>query len=99
VSGRIDDLEVRYRWVSAAPIALFGLAFAFGLVVYLVAPLNPAALGALNAGLLLLIASPAARMAVALAERIRRADWTFVIMTVVIALELVVVLWRASVRS
>jgi uncharacterized membrane protein len=61
--------------------------------------LNPVALGALNAGLLLLIASPAARMAVALAERIRRADWTFVIMTVVIALELVVVLWRASVRS
>jgi hypothetical protein len=97
--SRSEDLELRYRGLTAAPVVLFGLALAVGLVLYLFSPSSRLAAAALNAGLVLLIASPAARMAVAVAERIRRGDWTFVIMTVVIALELLVVMWRAGARG
>jgi hypothetical protein len=96
VTGGSEDLEVRFRWVTAAPVVLFGAALAAGLVLYLISPSSRIAMAALNAGLVLLIVSPAARMAVAIAERIRRADWTFVTMTALIALELLVVLWRAA---
>jgi hypothetical protein len=99
VSPRRHDLEIRLRWISIAIVMLFSSSFAMGLVWYVIEPGGRGAVAALHAGLLLLIASPAARMAVATAERIRRRDWAFAGMMLVIALELVVVLWRASLKS
>ena len=93
-----DDLETTFRWVSIAIVLTFSAAFAVGLAIYFVAPGSGAALMALNVGLLLLIASPVARMSIATAERIRRRDWGFVLMVAAIALELVVVLWRATMK-
>ena len=99
MTPRRNDLEVRYRWISIVVVGLFSSAFALGLVLYVMEPAGRAAATAVHAGLLLLIASPAVRMAVAGAERIRRRDWALAAMLLVIALELVVVLWRASLKN
>ena len=53
----------------------------------------------LHTGLVLLMTSPAVRILIAVAERIRRQDWPFVLMTVVVVLELAIVLWRAATKT
>jgi hypothetical protein len=99
VSGAPEDLEVRYRWMSIGSVILFGVAFAFGLILYVLDRGSAASLLWLQAGLLLLMASPAVRMLVAGAERVRRRDWTFLALTAAVIGELGVVLWRAATRS
>ena len=84
------------RWLAAAPVALFAAAFALGLLCYLLAPASAASAAILNAGILILIASPAVRIAVAAVDCIRRRDWSFVVMSAVICAELVYVLLRAA---
>ena len=93
---RSRSLEKRYRWLSVAVVGLFALAFSVGLGLYLIEPGSEGATIALHAGLVLLMASPAVRMAVATAERLRRRDTAFVVMTVVVVVELAIVFWRAS---
>jgi hypothetical protein len=94
-----EDLEVRYRWLSIVVVVLFSASFTVGLVLYLVQPESPVSLLALHTGLVALLASPGVRMAVAAAERIRRRDWVFVVMMLVIAAEIAFVLWRAATKS
>ena len=99
MTARAADLEVRFRWLSVAVLVLYGVAFAVGLLLYALEPASQASLVLLHAGLLLLMASPAVRILVAIAERTRRQDWRFLAMTVVVLAELGVVLWRAATRS
>ena len=94
-----DDLEVRLNWISVVLVALFGLAFVAGLILHIQRPGSPQAALALQSGLVLLMLSPATRLLIALIERIRNRDWTFVAMTVIVAAELAVVMWRASARG
>jgi hypothetical protein len=98
VSPRAGDLEIRYRWVSATVVVLFGGAFAVGLILYFLDKNSAAALRTLEIGLLLLMFSPAVRIIVATAERLRRRDWAFLAMTAVVVMELGIVLWRAANR-
>jgi hypothetical protein len=95
VTEPAESLEARFRPLSVAAVLVFSLSLAVGLALYLVFPGHRVALLALHTGLLVLIASPGIRIAVAAAERIRRRDWPFVLMTLVIVAELLVVLWRA----
>lgn len=90
------DLEVRYRAVPAGVVALFGIAFAVGLVLYLLDPGSAAAAVVLTGGLILLMAAPAVRLLLVFAERMRRRDWLFVVMTAVVLLELAIVFGRAA---
>jgi hypothetical protein len=99
VKRRSADLEVRLRWISIGVVILFGAALALGLVLYLLAPDSAVAVVALHAGLILLMLSPAVRMLVATAERLRRRDWAFLVMTAIVAAELGIVVWRATARS
>jgi Kef-type K+ transport system membrane component KefB len=96
VTKRPRSFEHRYRWMSVAMVGLFALAFAIGLGLHLTNPGSESARFALHAGLILLMVSPAVRMSVATAERLRKRDFAFVVMTVVVLLELAIVLWRAS---
>jgi uncharacterized membrane protein len=93
------DLESRYRWLSIAAVVLFSGSLTLGLVLYVARPGSAAALIALHTGLLLLMASPGIRMTIAAAERIRRRDWAFVLMTLVVLAELAVVMWRAAAKA
>lgn len=92
------DLETRFRWVTAALIALFSVALGGGLALHMWEPGGPLSVAVLEAGLVLLMASPAVRLLIALAERLRRRDWLFVLMTMIIVVELAVVMWRAAQR-
>lgn len=96
MNGADDDLETAFHRVSVALVVLFSAAFSVGLTIYFIWPGSGAARVVLDAGLLLLIASPVARMSMATIARVRRRDWHFVLMVVVIALELALVLRRAA---
>ena len=84
------DIEARFSWLSIVLVALFGAAFAAGLALQVTRPGSGEAAVALNAGLILLMLSPAVRLLLALGERIRRQDWTFVLMTLIVAVELAI---------
>lgn len=91
-----EDLEARFRPLAVAAVLVLSAALTVGLLLYLLFPANRIALLALHTGLLILIASPGIRISIAAAERIRRRDWPFVWMTLVVVAELMVVLWRAA---
>ena len=93
---RERDIEERFGGVMTVMIVLFAAALGAGLLLHVIMPRSGPAGILLEAGLVLLMASPAVRLLLALAERIRRADWTFVVLTAVIALELAIVMWRAA---
>jgi len=98
VSARAN-LEVRFRWVSVTSVALFAIALVAGMVLHIVSPGSPVSVGVLRAGLVALMAAPGVRIAIAVAERVRRRDWSFVLMTMVVVIELAIVLWRASSKA
>ncbi|MEX1127348.1 MAG: DUF1634 domain-containing protein [Vicinamibacterales bacterium] len=92
------DLDERFLWVSRANVMLFGAAMVAGLVLHLASPYGVLSVRLLQAGLVLLMAAPALRILTAVAERIRRRDWVFVLMTAIVVVELGIVLWRAATR-
>ena len=96
MTRRPRSFEHRYRWMSVAMVGLFAMAFAIGLGLHLTDPGGDGAMFALQAGLILLMVSPAVRMGVATAERLRKRDFAFAVMTLVVLLELAIVFWRAS---
>ena len=96
--SRPADLDERLLWVSRTNVVLFGAAMVAGLVLHLALPYGVLSVRLLQAGLVLLMAAPALRILTAVAERIRRRDWVFVLMTAIVAIELGVVLWRAASR-
>jgi hypothetical protein len=90
------DLEVRFGWVGIASVVAFGALLAAGIVLHVADPGGAASRGMLEAGLVTLMFAPAVRLSLAVAERVRRRDWTFVLMTAVVVLELAIVMWRAA---
>ena len=96
MTKRPRSFEHRYRWMSVAMVGLFAMAFAIGLGLHLTDPGGHGAMFALQAGLILLMVSPAVRMGVATAERLRKRDFAFAVMTLVVLLELAIVFWRSS---
>ena len=95
MTRRPRSFEHRYRWLSVAMVGLFALTFAIGLGLHLTDPGGEGATFALQAGLILLMVSPAVRLSVATAERLRKRDFAFAVMTLVVLLELAIVLWRS----
>ena len=93
------DLEVRLRWLTLTVVVSFGVALLAGMVLHLASPGSALSVRFLQTGLVLLMTAPAVRILIAVAERIRRQDWPFVLMTLVVILELAFVLWRAAAAS
>ena len=93
------DLEVRLRWLTLTVVVSFGVALLAGMVLHLASPGSALSVRFLQTGLVLLMTAPAVRVLIAVAERIRRQDWPFVLMTLVVILELAFVLWRAAAAS
>jgi hypothetical protein len=92
------ELEARYSWVGLAGLALSALCLGIGLVLYLIQHQAPLAGVLLHAGLLILMATPALRVVITTADRLRRRDMTFVMVTVTVLLELVLAGWLATRR-
>jgi hypothetical protein len=93
---RTPDLEARLGWLSVAVVVLFGALLAAGLLLYVIDPASALSGRMLEAGLVTLMVAPAVRLTVAVIERVRRADWAFVAMTLVVVVELAIVMWRAA---
>lgn len=93
------SLEVRFRWLSVMIVVGFGAALLAGTILHVIAPGSRASVGFLHTGIVMLMTAPALRIVIAVAERIRRRDWTFVLMTVIVVIELSIVLWRAAEKS
>jgi uncharacterized membrane protein len=93
------NLEVRFRWLSVLIVVAFGTALMAGLVLHVAVPGSPASVLFLQTGIVMLMTAPALRIVIAVAERIRQQDWTFVMMTVLVVAELAFVLWRASLKA
>ena len=93
------SLEVRFRWLSIAAVALFGVALTVGMMLHLVSPGSVVSTRVLHIGLLALMAAPAVRIMIAVAERIRTRDWPFVLLAFTVIVELAIVLWRAGYRG
>lgn len=92
------DLEERFLWVVRAAVIAGGLALAAGLLMHLAWPDKAAANTYLRAGLMLLMATPVLRIVIVLAERIKRRDYQFVLITAVVLLELSLTMWFATMR-
>lgn len=95
----VEDVELRFRWLVVGSVVGFGLLLAGGLVLYIADPGSLLSTRILSAGLIVLMLTPAVRLGLAVAERIRRQDWQFVAMTAAVVVELAIVMWRASSRS
>ena len=93
------DIEIRLRWVTGTLVVLFGAFLLTGMVFHLLSPGSALSVRLLEVGIILLMAAPAVRILIAVAERVRRSDWPFVVMTLVVVLELAIVLWRAAAKS
>jgi hypothetical protein len=93
------DLEQRLRWLTVTVVVSFGVALLAGMIAHLLSPGSALSIALLQTGLVLLMTAPAVRILIAVAERIRRQDWPFVLMTVVIVVELAIVLWRAATKT
>ena len=92
------DLEDRLLWIVKACVIASGLALATGLLLYFAPPARNASTSLLAAGLMILMATPASRVLIATAERIRRGDWQFVVVTLLVLIELSVTMWYAATR-
>ena len=91
------DLRERFLWVVRGMMMTAGLVLALGLVLHL-AGAAAGADRALRAGLVILMATPAFRMVISVAERVRRVDLQFVAVTAVVLFELSLTMWYAATR-
>ena len=88
--SQITRLEVQIGRMLAAGVTISALLLAIGLVMWLFDPGYWYALWLLNAGLIVLMATPILRVIVSLAEYVAMRQWFFVAVTTLVLLELTV---------
>jgi uncharacterized membrane protein len=88
--SQITRLEVQIGRMLVAGVTLSALLLAIGLVMWLFDPGYWNALWLLNAGLIVLMATPILRVIVSLAEYVAMRQWFFVAVTTLVLLELTV---------
>ena len=94
---RTDD-EDRYAWMVNTSLLGSSFVLVTGLVVHIVLADEVLAQRILRAGLVLLMATPALRILIAVADRARRRDVQFIVITLVVVVELCLTLWYAATR-
>jgi uncharacterized membrane protein len=88
--SQIARLEVQIGRMLVAGVTISALLLAIGLVMWLFDPGDWNALWLLNAGLIVLMATPILRVIVSLAEYVGMRQWFFVAVTTLVLLELTV---------
>ena len=82
------DLERRLGRVLTVGVRASTVFLAFGLALSFTSGATQVASWLMTVGLLILMATPVARVATSMAEYVRHRDWTFSILTAVVLLEL-----------
>jgi len=88
-------LEAHVGRLFVAGVSVSSAMLAAGLALFLFAPDQPAASQLLNAGLLVLMATPMLRVLVSVVEYVRMGDWFFASTTLAVIAELSVTVWSA----
>jgi uncharacterized membrane protein len=88
-------LEVHVGRLFVAGVSVSSALLAAGLALFLLAPDAPAASKLLNAGLLVLMATPMLRVLLSVVEYVRMGDWFFASTTLAVIAELSVTVWSA----
>jgi uncharacterized membrane protein len=84
-----DTLEVLLGRVLGAGVMFSTIALAAGLVAALAVKTGRLTNALLTTGVLMLIATPVARVVVSSITYVRRRDWTFAVLTLIVLAELV----------
>jgi uncharacterized membrane protein len=87
-SDALTRLEYHVGKLFVAGVAISAAALAIGLGLFLVAPDAPATSRFLNAGLLVLMATPMLRVLLSVVEYVRMGDWFFAATTLAVVAEL-----------
>jgi uncharacterized membrane protein len=88
-------LESHVGRLFVVGVAVSAAALAIGLALFLVAPNAPATSRVLNAGLLVLMATPMLRVLLSVVEYVRMRDWFFAATTLAVMAELSVTVLSA----
>jgi uncharacterized membrane protein len=94
----VNEIEDRFAWVVNTSLLGSSLVLVIGLLLHIVVSNEPLAQRFLRAGLMLLMATPALRILIAVADRVRRRDVQFVVVTAIVIGELCLTLWYAAQR-
>jgi uncharacterized membrane protein len=94
----VDSLEATLGRVLGIGITLSTIALAAGLVSALAWGESTLTMALLTAGVVLLIATPIARVVISCLAYLRRRDWTFVVLTLIVLGELIASI-VAAIRS
>jgi len=94
----LNDLETTLGRVLRAGVTLSTIALVAGLAVAAFAGGGPLATRFLTIGVLLLIATPVARVVVSALAYLRQRDWTFALLTLIVLGELIASI-VAAIRS
>jgi uncharacterized membrane protein len=87
VTVESDRLERNIGIVLRAGVTIGSLCLAGGLAMTLVQPGDTAEV-LLRVGIIILLATPVARVLISIVEYMREHDWTFVVLTAIVLLEL-----------
>jgi uncharacterized membrane protein len=96
-SAGLIRLERHLGWLLVAGVATSAILLSFGLLILLAAPDRATGGHFLSGGLLVLIATPILRVVVSMIEYVRMREWSFVVITLVVLVQLcvgVVYAWR-----
>ena len=87
-SDALTRLEYHVGRLFVAGVTISAAALTIGLALFLVAPDAPATSQFLNAGLLVLMATPMLRVLLSVVEYVRMGDWLFAATTLAVVAEL-----------
>jgi len=96
---QLARLEVHLGRLLVAGVTTSAVLLAIGLGTWLVDPHRSAALWLLNAGLIVLMATPILRVIVSFAEYVAMRQWFFAVVTIVVLVELSITVLVALSRS
>jgi uncharacterized membrane protein len=84
----LTTLEIHVGRLFTVGVAVSAVVLAVGLAMFLLAPESPTTSYLLDAGLLILMATPMLRVLLSVVEYIRMRDWVFVTTTLAVVAEL-----------
>jgi uncharacterized membrane protein len=88
--GSLSRLEHHLARLLVTGVSVSAGLLCVGLALWLASPDSRAALWLLNAGLVVLMATPVLRVVVSVVEYVRMRDWFFVAITILVLVELTV---------
>ena len=99
-SDPLERLEHHVGQLFTAGVTISAVTLAAGLAMFLIAPEKPTTNTLLNAGLLVLMATPMLRVLLSIVEYVRMQDWFFAATTLAVIAELsVTVLSALKIKS